>query len=81
MAVNKTSPAGKFLPDVIISHMIVLAGTEAYGIDFDQFPAAGSKPVSKRDGWYKPRAAILDMKIKYITTDGNCIIIEGEKRN
>lgn len=36
---------------------------------------------SRRDGWCKPRAAILDMKIKYITTNGDCIIIEGEKRN
>lgn len=36
---------------------------------------------TRKDGRYKPRAAILDMKIKYITTDGNCIIIEGEKRN
>lgn len=36
---------------------------------------------SRRDGCYKPRAAILDMKIKYITTNGDCIIIEGEKRN
>lgn len=29
----------------------------------------------------KPLAAILDLKIKYITTDGDCIIIEGEKRS
>lgn len=36
---------------------------------------------SRRDGWHKPLAAILDLKIKYITTDGDCIIIEGEKRN
>lgn len=36
---------------------------------------------SRRDGWHKPLAAILDLKIKYITTDDNCIIIEGEKRN
>ena len=36
---------------------------------------------SRRDGWHKPLAAILDLKIKYITTDGDCIIIEGEKRS
>ncbi len=36
---------------------------------------------SRRDGWHKPLAAILDLKIKCITTDGDCIIIEGEKRN
>lgn len=36
---------------------------------------------SRRDGWHKPLCAILDLKIKYITTDDNCIIIEGEKRN
>lgn len=36
---------------------------------------------TRKDGRYKPRAAILDMKIKYITTNGDCIIIEGEKRN
>lgn len=47
MAANETSPAGKLLPDVVICHMVVLAGTEAYGIDFDQLTAAGSKPVSK----------------------------------
>lgn len=36
---------------------------------------------TRKDGRHKPPAAILDMKIKYITTDGDCIIIEGEKRN
>ena len=36
---------------------------------------------TRKDGWRKPPAAILDMKIKYITTDGDCIIIEGKNRN
>ena len=47
VAANETSPAGKLLPDVVVSYMVVLAGTEAYGINFDQLPAARSKPVPK----------------------------------
>lgn len=31
------------------------------------------------DGWHKPLDAILDMKIKYITTNDNKIIIEASK--
>lgn len=33
-----------------------------------------------RRNLHKPLDAILDLKIKNITTDGDCIIIEGEKR-
>lgn len=36
---------------------------------------------SRKNGWNKPLDTILDLKIKYITTDGDCIIIEGKKRN
>ena len=44
---NETSQAGKFLPDVIICHMVVLAGAEADGIDLDQSAATGDKSVVK----------------------------------
>lgn len=74
----------------------MLVGDLVYNDDFDintnyaVFDCSGTEASwhekeaafdSRKDGWHKPPAAILDLKIKYITTDGNCIIIEGEKRN
>lgn len=34
---------------------------------------------TKRDGFNKPIDEILDMKIKYVTTDENSIIIEAKR--
>ena len=72
------NPRSWWIRDRRLRRQLMLVGDLIYN---DDFLVNTNVAVfdSRRDGWHKPQAAILDLKIKYITTDDNCIIIEGKR--